>query len=83
MKTKQLIIIFFAISLLKINGFAQEASTSVFDISGNRKWITLQDNHKALYKVISDEAIKQLDERAKYVSKLTTKEDSTIKLPSF
>lgn len=75
MKTKHLIILFLAICLLKSNGFAQETSTSVFYIRGSRKWITLQDNQRALYKVISDEAFKQLGERAGHISGLATKAD--------
>ena len=75
MKTKHLILLFLAICLVNINGFSQEASTSVFHVSGNKKWITFQDNHKALYKIISDEAINQLDERTVNVSRLKTKKD--------
>lgn len=75
MKTKHLIIFFIGICLLKNNGIAQEASTSVFHSSSNSKWITFKDNHKALYKIISNKAIKQLDERAENVSKLITKGD--------
>ncbi len=75
MKTKHLIILFLAICLLQSNGFAQETSTSVFYIRGSRKWITLQDNQRALYKIISDEAFKQLGERAGHISGLTTRAD--------
>ncbi len=75
MKTKHLIILFLTICLLKSNGFAQETPTSVFYISGNRKWITLQDNQRALYKIISDEAFKKLEERAGQIADLTTKAD--------
>ncbi|MDO9615856.1 MAG: hypothetical protein Q7J86_15200 [Bacteroidota bacterium] len=45
---------------------AQPSSTSVFHFnrSGNKQWLTHQDNYCALYRIISNEAFKQLDERA-------------------
>ncbi len=76
MKTKHLFILFFAISLMGSKGFAQKTSTSVFYRNeGNKQWLAWHDNQRALYKIISNEAFKQLDERTEHISGLTTKTD--------
>jgi cephalosporin-C deacetylase-like acetyl esterase len=53
-------------------GFSQEASQSVFfaNRGGDRQWLTYQDNHRALYRIITNEAFSLLDARAKKVSEL-------------
>ncbi len=75
MNTKQFFYLFIMLNLLNSNGFAQKTSTSVFHSSANRQWLTWQDNQRALYKIISDEAFKQLDERTENIIGLTTKAD--------
>ncbi len=56
---------------------AQEPSSSVFfrNQGGSRQWLTYQDNHRALYKIITDEAFRLLDEREEKVSRFSTRED--------
>jgi len=52
-------------------GFSQEAARAVFfaNRGGDGQWLTYQDNQRALYRIITDEAFKLLDERAEKVSK--------------
>lgn len=55
------------------HGFSQQ---SVFDShSGENKWIAYQDNHRALYRILLNEAIQQLDKRADNISKIRTVEE--------
>lgn len=57
--------------------FSQEPSESVFfaNRGGDRMWLTYQDNQRALYRIITDEAFKLLDERAEKVSKYQSAEE--------
>jgi cephalosporin-C deacetylase-like acetyl esterase len=56
--------------------FPQTQPSSVFySGNNNRQWHSYRDNHRALYKIITNEAFKKLEERDGYVSSLTTKSD--------
>ncbi len=56
---------------------SQEPVESVFfaNRGGDRQWLTYQDNHRALYRIITDETFKLLDERAEKVSKFQSAEE--------
>jgi cephalosporin-C deacetylase-like acetyl esterase len=56
---------------------AQDTLPSVFHANrgADRKWLAYADNHKALYRVICDEAFQQLDERKNRVSEYRTAEE--------
>lgn len=57
---------------------AQEKPQSVFSTnSGNKVWLFYQNNHQALYKIMSDEAFELLEQRAERVKELDTKEEWT------
>jgi cephalosporin-C deacetylase-like acetyl esterase len=58
---------------------SQENQRSVFNANrgSNSQWLSYQDNHRALYRIITDEAFKQLDERAESISEMKTKEEWT------
>lgn len=61
-----IVLIFLIVCSFSTPGFSQQ---SVFDsYSGQRKWIAYQDNHRALYRILFNEAVKQLDERAERVN---------------
>lgn len=68
----KLILFFLSLSLLAVS---QKTEKSVFYTTAgrNNQWITFQDNHRALYRVITNEAFRQLDERAARVSKFSSK----------
>lgn len=65
--------------LLWINAWSQEPEQSVFNAHrGNSShWHTYQDNHRTLYRIISNEAFRLLDERAANVANLSNAEDWT------
>lgn len=42
---------------------------------GNRQWLTYQDNHRALYRIITNEAFSLLEERTEKISEFQTNED--------
>ncbi len=71
---------FVLISLFFNNTYAQENNTSVFHSNRGAKseWLVYKNNNQALYKIITDEAFKLLDERETNVSKVKTKEDWLI-----
>jgi len=66
--------------LFTYNSFTQDTKKSVFNSNrgANSEWLMYQNNNRALYKIITDEAFKLLDERAEKVSKLKSEEDWTI-----
>ncbi len=78
MKHNQVKLILFFL-FLSFFAASQQTEKSVFyTTSGrNNQWITFQDNHRALYKIITNEAFRQLDERVARVSKLSSKADWT------
>ena len=51
-------------------GFSQKAAPSVFlaNQGGEKQWLTYQDNHRALYRIITNSAFNLLEERAEKVS---------------
>jgi cephalosporin-C deacetylase-like acetyl esterase len=57
--------------------FSQEPAQSVFFAhrGAESQWLAYQDNHRALYRIITDEAFNLLDARAKKVSKLNSPEN--------
>ncbi len=58
------------------SAFPQARNSSVFySGNGNRHWHSYKDNHRALYKIITNEAFRKLEERNEYVSSLKTKND--------
>jgi cephalosporin-C deacetylase-like acetyl esterase len=63
--------------LFPIRALSQEPSHSVFHSNrgGERQWLTLQDNHRALYRIITNEAFRLLDERAKNVTSIQSGEN--------
>ncbi len=67
-----IVLLFWALSL-----FSQEPATSVFyrNQGGERKWLTYQDNHRALYKIITDEAFRLLDKREEKISRFQSPAD--------
>ncbi len=63
------------ILLLMTNlAFSQSADRSVFHANrgSNSQWLSYKDNHRALYRIITTEAFKQLEERAENIAELTT-----------
>lgn len=58
--------------LTALTGFSQESAQSVFfaNQGGDKQWLTYQDNHRALYRIITNEAFRLLDERTEKVSEL-------------
>jgi cephalosporin-C deacetylase-like acetyl esterase len=54
--------------------FSQEIQNSVFSTSRwrDKKWLSFQDNHNALYKIITNEAFRLLDERSERLSELNS-----------
>ena len=66
-----------ALLILSQPVFSQEPSGSVFSTNrgGDRQWLTYQDNHRALYRIITNEAFNLLEERAEKVSKFQSAED--------
>jgi cephalosporin-C deacetylase-like acetyl esterase len=66
-------LLFFLLFLLNHYGYSQEVSRSVFASNqGDRKWMVYQDNYRALYRVLFNEASEQLEKRSAYVSTLRT-----------
>jgi cephalosporin-C deacetylase-like acetyl esterase len=56
--------------------YSQVPPTSVFfSNSGKSHWLTYQGNHRALYRLITDEVFKQLDERTERISGLSTERE--------
>ena len=55
-------------------GLSQESSHSVFNanLGGDQQWLTYQDNHRALYRIITNQAFHLLEERAEKVSEIHT-----------
>ncbi|SHE32300.1 Cephalosporin-C deacetylase [Mariniphaga anaerophila] len=56
--------------------FSQDASKSAFfaNRGGDKLWLTYQNNYQALYRIISNEACSQLDEREQKISTLNSAE---------
>lgn len=56
---------------------AQAPATSVFYTTNGaeKQWLTYKDNHQALYRIITDEAFKLLEERSEGISQLKTEAD--------
>jgi hypothetical protein len=73
------LIIFLTLALLILSQIvhAQKPAESVFfaNRGGERQWLSYQDNHRALYRIITNEAFRQLEERAEKVSKFQSAED--------
>lgn len=76
MKRKILLLPFSLLFFLNI-AYTQEPSASVFSRNqgGDRQWLIYQDNHRALYKIITDEAFRLLDERGEKISRFNTRDD--------
>jgi cephalosporin-C deacetylase-like acetyl esterase len=57
--------------------FSQNIQNSVFSTSRwkDKKWLAFQDNHQALYRIITNEAFRMLDERSERLSELKTNAD--------
>ncbi|HBU44781.1 MAG TPA: xylan esterase [Porphyromonadaceae bacterium] len=71
---KHKLALFFFICVIGHYGYSQEVPTSVFaNNQGERKWMIYQDNFRALYRVLYNEAAEQLDKRSAYVSSIQTK----------
>jgi cephalosporin-C deacetylase-like acetyl esterase len=66
-----------ALLILSQPAFSQKPSESVLfaNKGGDRQWLTYQDNHRALYRIITNEAFNLLEERAEKVSKFQSEED--------
>ena len=73
------LVTFLSLSFFILNqtGFSQKPAESVFfaNRGGDRQWLTYQDNHRALYRIITDEAFRLLDERTEKVSEFQSAED--------
>lgn len=66
--------LFFFIYFLGYYGYSQDFSTSALaNNQGERKWMVYQDNFRALYRILYNEAIDHLDKRSEYVSAIQTK----------
>lgn len=67
---------FFSLILVQA-ALAQKSAESVFyrNQGGDRQWLTYQDNHRALYQIITNEAFRLLDERAEKISPVQSAED--------
>ncbi|WP_372947156.1 alpha/beta hydrolase [Mariniphaga sp.] len=67
----------FSLCIFAQTGFSQESAQSVFfgNQGGGQQWLTYQDNHRALYRIITNEAFSLLEERAEKVSELQSAED--------
>src|SRR5690554_2940073 len=65
------------LQLILFQATAQLNEKSVFfaNQAADRYWLTYKDNNQALYRIITNEAFNQLDERADYLSTLKTAED--------
>ena len=76
MKLKKIKFLFPVIFLVHFAS-SQTTERSVFhDNQGSSgKWLTYQDNHRALYKIITNEAFRQLDERSEKISSLSSAEE--------
>lgn len=76
MKRKILLLPFSLLFFLNF-AYTQEPSASVFSRNqgGDRQWLIYQDNHRALYKIITDEAFRLLDERGEKISRFNTRDD--------
>ncbi|HSH20825.1 MAG TPA: acetylxylan esterase, partial [Draconibacterium sp.] len=73
---KRPILPFVILLLGTLNALTQETSKSVFYSEGNnRTWILYQNNNQALYKIITNEAFAQLEQREQQIKTLTTKKD--------
>lgn len=73
---RKLILLLFLLGFFFYRGFSQNALTSVFsNYEGERKWVAYQDNYRALYGILYNEAVQQLDKRSVYISGLQSKTD--------
>lgn len=71
---RKLILLFLFTYFIGYYGFSQNVLTSVFNNNeGEKKWLTYQDNYRALYRILYNEAANQLDERSEYLSRIQTK----------
>lgn len=76
MKTT-LLILLLPFLFFNFHTLAQDPSKSVIHANREeeRQWLTLLDNHQALYRIIANETFKFLDERAELVSSLQSEEE--------
>ena len=67
----------FALLTLSLPVLAQEPAESIFHANrgSDRQWLTYQDNHRALYRIITNEAFNLLEERAEKVTKFQSPAD--------
>lgn len=67
----------FALLTLSLPVLAQEPAESVFfaNRGGDLQWLTYQDNHRALYRIITDDVFDLLEDRAENISKFQSAED--------
>ncbi len=63
--------------LLSAIAVSQNSERSVFHANqgSNNQWHIHRDNHRALYRVITNESFKQLDERAENIAELDTEDE--------
>ena len=75
---KRMAFVFLILFAIVFQLFAQEPSKSVFySVGNNQKWILYQNNNQALYKIITNEAFKLLEQRDQHIKNLSTKTDWT------
>jgi len=77
MKKSQLLFFFPVLLLFNFRALPQNPSQSVFysNRGAERQWLSLQDNHQSLYRIITNEAFQLLDERAEIVVSYQSAED--------
>lgn len=72
----KLVLLSFLTGFSFCQGFSQNVQTSVFNnYEGESKWIVYQNNYRALYQILYDEAVHQLNKRAAYISGLQSRTD--------
>ena len=73
---KRVTFVYLILILTVFQLLAQETSKSVFYSAGNNQtWILYQNNNQALYKIITNEAFTQLEQREQHIKNLVKKED--------
>ena len=66
--------LFFLICFVSHYSYSQDVLPSVFaNNQGERKWMIYQENFRALYRILYNEAAEQRDKRSAYVSAIQTK----------
>lgn len=68
-------LIIFQLVLFQATAQLNEKSVFFANKAANVNWLTYKDNHQALYRIITNEAFRLLDERAENISKLHTAAD--------